>query len=88
MYQLTGYQRDLLYIVSSYDDVKGEQIKEDIEDYYDLEFHYSKIHHNLEVLVDEKYVRKNLKNKRCSYYNITDKGKNAIKKRNDWVNKS
>jgi len=37
MYDLTGFQRDLLYVIAGLDEPHGLAIKEELEDYYEKE---------------------------------------------------
>ncbi|WP_439330783.1 hypothetical protein [Halorubrum ezzemoulense] len=39
MYDLTGFQRDLLYVVARLDDPHGLATKDELEDYYEKEIH-------------------------------------------------
>ncbi len=43
MYDLTGFQRDLLYVIAGLDDPHGLAIKDELEDYYDSPLHGFKI---------------------------------------------
>ena len=40
MYDLTGFQRDLLYVIAGRDDPHGLAIKEELEEYYEKEIHH------------------------------------------------
>lgn len=37
MYDLTGFQRDMLYIIAGLDEPHGLVIKDELEDYYEQE---------------------------------------------------
>jgi hypothetical protein len=39
MYDLTGFQRDLLYVIAGLDEPHGLAIKEGLEEYYDSPLH-------------------------------------------------
>ncbi|TVT77672.1 PadR family transcriptional regulator, partial [Haloferax volcanii] len=40
MYDLTGFQRDLLYVTAGLDEPHGLAIKDQLEDYYETEIHH------------------------------------------------
>ncbi|TKX76241.1 PadR family transcriptional regulator, partial [Halorubrum sp. SD626R] len=40
MYDLTGFQRDLLYVVAGLDGPHGLAIKDELGDYYEEEIHH------------------------------------------------
>jgi hypothetical protein len=44
MHDLTGFQRDLLFIVGGYSEPAGVTIKDDIEEYYGKEVHYGRLY--------------------------------------------
>ena len=44
MYDLTGFQRDLLYVVAGLDDPHGLAIKDELEDYYEKEIHHGRLY--------------------------------------------
>ncbi len=44
MYDLTGFQRDLLYTIAGQDDPHGLAIKEELEDYYEKEIHHGRLY--------------------------------------------
>jgi len=44
MYDLTGFQRDLLYVIVGLNDPHGLAIKDDLEDYYEKEIHHGRLY--------------------------------------------
>jgi len=52
MYDLTGFQRDLLYVIAGLDEPHGLAIKEELEDYYEKEIHHGRLYPNLDTLVE------------------------------------
>lgn len=58
MHELTGFQRDILYVIAGHGEPHGLAIKEDLEQYYDTEVHYGRLYPNLDTLVEERLVEK------------------------------
>lgn len=86
MFELTGFQRDLLYVIAGFDRPSGQQIKEQLkEDRTDVQ--PGRIYPNLDALVDEGYVEKGQKNQRTNYYQLTEEGVRLIVERREWENK-
>jgi len=56
MYDLTGFQRDLLYVVAGLDDPHGLAIKDELEDYYEKEIHHGRLYPNLDTLVEKGLI--------------------------------
>lgn len=47
MYDQTGLQRDLLYVIAGLTEPHGLAIKEELEDYYEQEVHHGRLYPNL-----------------------------------------
>ena len=56
MYDLTGFQRDLLYVISGLDDPHGLAIKDELEEYYEAEIHHGRLYPNTVRGRDQKAV--------------------------------
>lgn len=84
MHDLTGFQRDLLYVIVSFDEPHGLAIKEELEEYYENEIHHGRLYPNLDTLVDKGLVDKGELDQRTNYYTITARGRREIKARRDW----
>ncbi len=52
-YDLTGFQRDLLYVVLGKDKPHGLALKDELEQYYDSEIHHGRLYPNLDTLVEK-----------------------------------
>ena len=48
MYDLTGFQRDLLYTIAGKEEPHGLAIKEELEEYYEKEIHHGRLYPNLD----------------------------------------
>lgn len=84
MHDLTGFQRDLLYVVSGRDDPHGLEIKDELEDYYEKEIHHGQLYPNLDALVDKALIEKGKQDRRTNYYDVTARGQREIEARRDW----
>lgn len=84
MYDLTGFQRDLLYVIAGLDKPHGLAIKAEMEQYYDSEVHHGRLYPNLDTLVDKGLVDKGQIDRRTNSYTLTRRGQREIEARRDW----
>lgn len=84
MYDLTGFQRDLLYVIEGIGDPHGLAIKDELEDYYEKEIHHGRLYPNLDTLVEKGLVEKGEKDRRTNIYTVTRRGSREIDARRDW----
>ncbi len=86
MHDLTGFQRDLLYVIAGLDDPSGLDIKEELEDYYTSEIHHGRLYPNLDTVVDKGLVEKGELDQRTNYYTLTRRGRRELEDRREWEN--
>ena len=85
MFELTGFQRDLLYVIAGTERPSGQEIKEIIS--RDVgEVNHGRLYPNLDALVEQGYVNKGQHDRRTNFYEISESGKTAIRDRRDWEN--
>lgn len=84
MYDLTGFQRDLLYVIAGLNEPHGLAIKEELEAYYEKEIHHGRLYPNLDTLVDKGLVEKGQHDRRTNAYNLTTRGEREIEARQEW----
>lgn len=84
MHDLTGFQRDLLYIVAGLDEPHGLAIKEELEQYYGTEIHHGRLYPNLDTLVDKGLVEKGQRDRRTNFYALTQRGRRELEARCEW----
>lgn len=84
MYDLTGFQRDLLYVVAGKEEPHGLAIKEELEEYYEKEVQHGRLYPNLDTIVEKGLVEKGEKDRRTNFYSITKRGHREIEARRDW----
>ena len=87
MYDLTGFQRDLLFVVAGLEEPHGLAIKEELEDYYESEIHHGRLYPNLDTLVDKGLIDKGQRDQRTNYYTVTRRGRREIAARREWESK-
>jgi transcriptional regulator, PadR family len=84
MYDLTGFQRDLLYVIAGREEPHGLAIKDELEDYYEKEIHHGRLYPNLDTLVEKGLVEKGQHDRRTNYYTLTRRGRREIDARREW----
>ncbi|AGB32971.1 transcriptional regulator PadR family protein [Natrinema pellirubrum DSM 15624] len=85
MDQLTGFQRDLLYVIAGKDRPSGQAILDDINDYIEQPVTHGRLYPNLDTLVEKDLVEKGQLDRRTNYYALTPKGRRALQRRQEWV---
>jgi len=86
MFDLTGFQRDIMYLVAGLDDPHGLAIKDELETYYESEIHHGRLYPNLDELVNKGLVKKGKKDRRTNVYQLTDRGLRELQDRREWEN--
>ncbi|MFC4540494.1 PadR family transcriptional regulator [Halosolutus amylolyticus] len=84
MYDLTGFQRDLLYVITGADQPSGQDVKDEVETYYNAGINHGRLYPNLDTLVNKELVEKGQLDRRTNYYAITDAGEETIQDRQEW----
>jgi PadR family transcriptional regulator PadR len=84
MYDLTGFQRDLLYVAASKDEPHGLALKDELEGYYEKKIHHGRLYPNLDTLVEKGLLEKGELDKRTNYYQVTQRGQREIEARREW----
>ncbi|WP_129116300.1 PadR family transcriptional regulator [Halegenticoccus tardaugens] len=84
LFDLSGFQCDLLIVIAGHDQPSGQQLKTALEDARTEEITHGRLYPNLDGLVDRGYVEKGEINRRTNYYEITDKGRDALRERREW----
>jgi DNA-binding PadR family transcriptional regulator len=84
MYDLTGFQRDLFYVIVGLEQPPGLAIKEELEDYYEKEIHHGRLYPNLDTLVEKGLVEKGEKDRRTNLDTLTRRGRREIEARHEW----
>jgi DNA-binding PadR family transcriptional regulator len=84
MYDLTGFQRDLLVVIAGLEGPHGLAIKEELEEYYESDVNHGRLYPNLDELVEKGLVEKGEKDRRTNIYHLTQRGQRELDARQDW----
>ncbi|OIB57378.1 PadR family transcriptional regulator [Natrialba sp. SSL1] len=84
MYDLTAFQRDLLYVIAGHEEPHGLAIKDELQNYYEAEINHGRLYPNLDTLVEKGLVEKGTLDKRTNSYTITDRGSRELEARREW----
>jgi DNA-binding PadR family transcriptional regulator len=81
---LTGFQRDILYVIAGLDKPYGLALKEELEEYYEEQINHGRLYPNLDDLVDEGLIEKGSIDDRTNSYELTEYGVLLIEERARW----
>lgn len=84
MFELNGFQRDLLYVLASMDEPSGREVKARIEAELDAPVTNGRLYPNLDELVEQSYVDKGAIDRRTNYYAVTESGLERLHERTEW----
>ena len=84
MYDLTGFQRDILYVITGLDEPHGLAVKAELDEYYEQEINHGRLYPNLDDLVEKGLLDKGELDKRTNVYTVTQRGTREIEARRDW----
>ncbi|RJX42906.1 PadR family transcriptional regulator [Halonotius aquaticus] len=84
MFELTGFQRDLLYCIAGAEEPYGLGIKAELEAYGDTEVNHGRLYPNLDTLIEKGYVTKSQLDDRTNRYELTDAGREVLAGRREW----
>ena len=87
MYDLTAFQRDLLYVIAGLDNPHGLALKDELEKYYESEIHHGRLYPNLDTLVEKGLVSKSARDRRTNEYTLSKRGAREIETREKWEQK-
>lgn len=84
MRELTGFQRDMLFVVAGLDEPNGLMVKDELEQYYDREVRHGRLYPNLDSLVEMGLIEKGKHDQRTNKYLLREAGREAIRTRLEW----
>ena len=84
MFELTGFQRDLLYTIAGDDSQHGLAIKDKMETYYQAEINHGRLYPNLDALAEKGLIEKSQRDQRTNEYDLTARGAREIEARIEW----
>lgn len=83
---LTGFQRDLLYVIAGSGKTSGQDVKDELQKTYEEPINHGRLYPNLDTLVDRGLVKKGSIDRRTNSYEITEQGLKAIHAHEIWEN--
>lgn len=86
MHDLTSLHRDLLVVIAGLDDPSGQEVKEELADYYGDDINFGNLYSNLDRLVRKGLVDKGAIDGRTNYYRLTRRGRRVMEDRRSWEN--
>ena len=84
MFELTGFQRDILYCIADVNEPYGLGIKQALEEYGGTEVNHGQLYPNLDTLVYKGYVAKSSLDDRTNQYELTAEGRELLVDRDEW----
>jgi len=84
-FELTGFQRDLLYVIAGSDQPSGQTVRRKLESHID-NVNHGRLYPNLDELVDYGLVEKGSQDQRTNYYEVTPSGEQLLVRRREWEN--
>lgn len=84
VYDLTGFQRDLLYTIAGFDHPSGPTIRDTLHEYTNKDITHGQLYPNLDTLVEADLVNKGQIDRRTNFYELSPAGEEAIKRRREW----
>ncbi|PSQ56172.1 PadR family transcriptional regulator [Halobacteriales archaeon SW_8_68_21] len=86
LFELTSFQRDLLYVIAGAKRPSGQEIKTELQSSMD-EITHGRLYPNLDTLVEREYVDKGESDRRTNFYELTGKGRAGLHDRRRWENR-
>lgn len=84
-FELTGFQRDLLYVIAGSDQPSGQTVRSKLQGQIQ-NINHGRLYPNLNTLVEHSLVEKGEQDQRTNYYEITDRGEALLSRRREWEN--
>jgi PadR family transcriptional regulator PadR len=87
MDDLTGFQRDVLYVIGGLDDESppyGLAIKEELDRHYSNEINHGRLYPVLDQLAEMGLVEKDSVDDRTNSYGFTERAHREIEARREW----
>lgn len=81
---LTGFQRDLLFVLSGMKTPSGSEIMSEVKRSQDQPILHGRLYSNLDNLVEAGYIEKGEIDGRTNYYALTDEGYERLRARHEW----
>lgn len=84
MDDLAGFQRDMLYIIADADQPSGQDVKDELERYYDSGIDRGRLYPNLDIITNKGLITKSEIDRRTNCYQLSEAGVRAIRECHEW----
>ena len=84
MDELTGFQRDVIYVIAGLDEPNGLEIKNHLEEYYENPVDRGQLYPNIDAVVEKGFIEKDRQETQRNAYALTAKGRREITARRKW----
>ncbi|WP_101294433.1 PadR family transcriptional regulator [Halegenticoccus soli] len=84
LFELSGFQRDLLYVIAGKENPSGQDVKEELERHLGGGINHGRLYPNLDTLVKQGYVEKGTIDRRTNSYSISEKGLEELEEHREW----
>lgn len=84
MQELTGFQRDILFVLNSLGTSHGARLKRELERARYSSILSGRLYHNLDVLVEQSFVQKRDGAGRENEYQLTTDGCKSVQEHSEW----
>lgn len=82
--QLTGFQRDVLFVVAAIGPANGQDLKAELNQEYSDQVLHGRLYTNLDKLIDRGFVNRGAIDGRTNRYSLTDRARQTLESRNRW----
>jgi len=86
MGELSGFQRDVLWMLCERGPCNGLAVEQDLEEYYGETVNHSHVYTNLNQLADAGFVDKRPGDGRANEYQLTPFAQTTLERRREWIN--
>lgn len=88
IFELSGFQRDILSILWHLGPSKGLKIKSELHEMHTDDINHGRLYHNLDQLVEKGLVDKSERDGRTNEYAITESAQKMMEQYTRWLNDS
>lgn len=84
MHDLSAFQRDILFVLTSCGQANGLEVKRELKQYYGEQIHDGQLYPNIDKLIEKGLVSKSQYDGRTNSYELTIRGQREIEYRREW----
>lgn len=85
LFELTSFQRDILYVTLGLNRPSGQDLMEVFKEQSEDVTH-GRLYPNLDTLVENSYLKKGDIDRRTNFYEVSEMGETALVARRNWEN--